>query len=208
VPKDPAIEQAVLKGEELFDDIGCTGCHVKALPLDDYGWVFTEPNPYNPAGNLQPGQAPPVAMDLSDNKLPGRRLKPVGGVVLVPAFTDLKLHDITSGPGDPNREALNINQPGGSPGFLGGNRRFLTKKLWGAANEQPYFHHGKFTTLREATLAHGGEAQVSRATFQGLTGEEQDSVIEFLKSLQVLPANVKFACVDENGQPRPNWPPK
>ncbi len=208
VPKDPAIEQAVLKGEELFDDIGCTGCHVKALPLDDYGWVFTEPNPYNPSGNLQPGQAPPVAMDLSDNKLPGRRLKPVGGVVLVPAFTDLKLHDITSGPGDPNREALNINEPGGSPGFLGGNRRFLTKKLWGAANEPPYFHHGKFTTLREATLAHGGEAQVSRAAFQGLTGEEQDSVIEFLKSLQVLPANVKFACVDENGRPRPNWPPK
>ncbi len=208
VPKDPAIEAAVLAGEALFNQAGCTECHVEALPLDDNGWVFTEPNPYNPAGNLQPGQAPPVALDLSDHRLPGRRLKPEGGIVMVPAFTDLKLHDITSGPGDPNREALNINEPGGSPAFLGGNRRFLTKKLWGAANERPYFHHGKFTTLREATLAHAGEAQASRDAFVALTDIEQSSVIEFLKSLQVLPADVKFACVDENGQPRPNWPPK
>ena len=208
VPRDPVIEQAVLAGERLFDQIGCTGCHVKALPLDDDGWLFTEPNPYNPPGNLQMGQTPAVTLDLSDSKLPGHRLQPVNGVVMVPAFTDLKLHDITSGPGDPNREALNINEPGGSPGFLGGNRRFLTKKLWGAANQRPYFHHGKFTTLREATLAHAGEAQASRNAFQALTGEERNNVIEFMKSLQVLPPNVKFACVDENGQPRPNWPLK
>jgi CxxC motif-containing protein (DUF1111 family) len=127
---------------------------------------------------------------------------------MVPAFTDLKLHDITSGPGDPNREALNINAPGGSPQFLGGNRRFLTKKLWGVANERPYFHHGKFTTLREAILAHAGEALASRTEFQGLTTLGQNSIIEFLKSLQVRPASIKFACVDENGKPRPNWPPK
>lgn len=208
VPRNPAIEAAVLAGEALFDQAGCTGCHVKALPLEDNGWIFTEPNPYNPAGNLQAGETTAVTLDLSDKKLPGRRLKPVGGVVMVPAFTDLKLHDITSGPGDPNREELNINESGGSPAFLGGNRRFLTKKLWGAANERPYFHHGKFTTLRAATLAHAGEAQTSRDAFVALTDTQQDSVIEFLKSLQVLPTNVKFACVDENGRPRPNWPPR
>jgi CxxC motif-containing protein (DUF1111 family) len=112
-------------------------------------------------------------------------------VVWVPAFTDLKLHDITSGPGDPNEEAIDINQPGGSSGFLGGNRTFLTKKLWGAANERPYFHHGLFTTLREATLAHDGEALASRTNFEALTGDEQDRVIEFLKSLQVLPPTAR-----------------
>lgn len=203
IPKDSVIEQAILAGEALFDDIGCTGCHIKALPLDDEGWIFTEPNPFNPPGNLQSGDAPTLALDLSDKKLPGYRLQPVGGVVMVQAFTDLKLHDITSGPGDPNIEALNINEPGGSAGFLGGNSRFLTKKLWGAANERPYFHHGKFTTLREATLAHAGEAEAERVAFENLTEDEQNSIIEFLKSLQVLPGDVKFGVVDEHGKPRP-----
>ena len=102
------------------------------------------------------------------------------------AFTDFKLHDITSGPGDPGEEAININHPGGSPEFFAGNREFLTKKLWGAANERPYFHHGKFTTLREATLAHDGEAIESRLAFQSLGDRERDAIIEFLKSLQVV----------------------
>jgi len=35
----------------------------------------------------------------------------------------------TPGPGDPNGEAIDQNQPGGSPAFLAGNRYFLTKRL-------------------------------------------------------------------------------
>lgn len=205
VPRDREIEQAIRRGEALFEVVGCSRCHIKALPLDDSGWIYTEPNPFNPAGNLQTGQAQPVTMDLTDKKLPGHRLQPSGGVVMVPAFTDLKLHDITSGANDPNREALDINAPGGSADFFAGNSRFLTKKLWGAANERPYFHHGKFTTLREATLAHAGEALEARNNFAALDREGQDSIIEFLKSLQVLPPEAKTAVVDEKGHPRPNW---
>ncbi len=206
VPRDHEVEEAIIEGEDLFHRVGCAGCHLKELPLDDKGWIFTEPNPYNPPGNLQPGNAPTLEVDLSNPSLPGRRLQPRDGVVMVPAFTDLKLHDITSGPADPNREPLNINQPGGSPGFFASNSRFLTKKLWGAANERPYFHHGKYTTLREATLAHAGEAVGSRTQFEALSKSDQDRIIEFLKSLQVLPADTKFAVVDEIGRPRPNWP--
>src|SRR5262249_35481642 len=69
-----------------------------------------------------------------------------------------KLHDITSGPEDPNREPLDMNQTPWTPKFRAGNGRFLTRRLWGCANEPPYFHHGRFTTLREAVLAHSGEA--------------------------------------------------
>src|SRR2546427_1774856 len=29
-----------------------------SLPLDNQGWIFSEPNPYNPAGNLRTGDAP------------------------------------------------------------------------------------------------------------------------------------------------------
>ncbi|MGH8223819.1 MAG: di-heme oxidoredictase family protein [Woeseiaceae bacterium] len=186
IPPDQATQDAIRAGRRLFDRIGCAGCHVPALPLDRRGWIYSEPNPFNPPGNLQTGQAAPLRVDLTHSALPGRRLKLRDGIVWVPAFTDLKLHDITSGPDDPNGEAININEPGGSPEFLGGNRKFLTKKLWGAANERPYFHHGKFTTLREATLAHDGEARASRQAFEALTGNQQDRVIEFLKSLQVL----------------------
>lgn len=183
----PEVRRAIRQGERLFSRIGCADCHVPALPLDQRGWIYTEPNPYNPPGNLQVGEAETLRVDLTRGDLPGKRLKKENGVVWVPAFTDLKLHDITTGPGDPNEERININHPGGSPAFLGGNRQFLTKKLWGAANERPYFHHGLFTTLREATLAHAGEALASRQAFDALSDDEQDRIIEFLKSLQVLP---------------------
>jgi len=124
------------------------------------------------------------------------------GIVHVPAFTDLKLHDICDGPNDPNGELLDMQHAPGSQDFFAGNRKFLTRKLWGAANEAPYFHHGRFTTLREAVLAHGGEAFASRAAFQALSAFERDTVIEFLKSLQVLPPGARSLVVDENGNPR------
>jgi di-heme oxidoreductase (putative peroxidase) len=209
IPKDPGVESAIWLGEQRFRSIGCATCHIPSLPLTDQGWIFTEPNPFNPAGNLQIGQAATLAVDLTSRDLPGPRLQPVNGVVYVPAFTDLKLHDITSGPDDPNREPLDMqkNPLTETAAFFAGNARFLTRKLWGAANEPPFFHHGQFTTLREAVLAHSGEAVASRQSFQALAPSEQDAVIEFLKSLQVLPPGSTALVVDEHGNPRP-WPPR
>lgn len=209
IPNDPAIEQAVLMGEMIFGEIGCAGCHVPALPLTDGGWIYSEPNPFNPLGNLRPGEAPELAIDLTDRQLDGPRLRVDrrNNTVWVAAFTDLKLHDITTGPGDPNREPLNQHHPPGSAGFFAGNARFLTRKLWGVANEPPYFHHGQFTTLREAIAAHHGEAEPSQAAWQALSSFEQDALIEFLKTLQVLPAGTKFLVVDERGNHKP-WPPR
>jgi hypothetical protein len=209
IPNDREIEEAVLVGERRFASIGCTTCHIPALPLDRRGWMFSEPNPFNPASphNLLPGEAPTLTVDLSSDELPNPRLKPSRGVVMVPAYTDLKLHDITTGlPGDPNIEALDMNQPAGSPGFFAGNRKFLTRKLWGTANEPPFFHHGQYTTLRQSVLAHAGEALASRQAFDTLSEYEQGSVIEFLKTLQVLPPGTKFLIVDEHGE-RKRWPP-
>jgi hypothetical protein len=205
IPRQHQVEAAILNGQVRFAAIGCARCHVPALPLDDGGWVFSEPNPFNPPGNLQPGQVPSLKMNLNDDDLPGPRLRSSGGVTMVPAYTDLKLHDICGEPDDPNIEPLDMQQPPGSPGFLAGNRKFVTRKLWGVANEPPYFHHGKFTTMREAVLAHAGEALESREAFEALSSYDRDSIIEFLKSLQILPPGVKFRVVDENYRPR-FWP--
>ena len=100
-----------------------------------------------------------------------------------------------------------MQQPLGSPGFFAGNRKFLTRKLWGTANEPPYFHHGQFTTLRQAVLAHAGEALAARQAFAALSAYERDAVIEFLKTLQVLPPGTKNLIVDEHYKKK-QWPPR
>jgi hypothetical protein len=202
IPIDPQVRKAIRQGAWEFEQIGCASCHIPALPLIRNGWVYTEPNPYNPSDDLQVGETPSMSVDLTSGQLPGPRLKPsIDGVVWVPAFTDLKLHDITSGPDDPNAEPLDQNQPAGSEGFFAGNRKFITRKLWGVGNSGPYMHNGKFTTMRGAILAHSGEALQSREAFQHLSSYGRDCVIEFLKSLQILPPGTHSLAIDEHGKP-------
>lgn len=205
VPNNPAIERAVLRGQRLFGEFRCASCHVPALPLSRKGWTFTEPNPYNPPGNLRSGDVPTLGMALNDPALPQPRLAPASpsdDVLMVPAYTDLKLHDITD-PADPiATESLDMNWPVWAPKFLQGNRRFLTRRLWGVANSGPYFHHGLYTTMRQAVLGHAGEALASRQAFQAAPKADQDAMIEFLKSLQVLPPGTRHLVVDEHFQPK------
>ena len=229
IPNDPAVEQANLAGEALFNKIGCATCHA-TLPLTSSnnpglagkpGWIYFEPNPYNPATgpnspNLQlgptnyPVSAPAVTVDLTSETLPLPRLQAHQGIVMVAAYTDLKLHDIsaTSDPKtDPECEPLDQNQPAGSAGFFAGNCKFITRKLWGFYNQGGAFmHHGKFTTAREAVEAHSGEALTQRKAFDALPADLQADVIEFLKSLQVLPPGSQSLIIDEHGNPK-EWPP-
>ena len=218
IPRDPTIQGAIATGQQLFSQVGCATCHIPALPLfstnnpgapNQPGWVYTEPSPYNPvtgpnAPNLLPGPAnypvtaPSILVDLTQDNLPKPRLKAVNGVVMVSAYTDLQLHTMADGPTDPNAEPLDQNQPAGSAGFFAGNMKFITRKLWGLYNSGPFGHSGKFTTMREAiTLGHNGEARASRLAFQALTPFQQDEIIEFLKSLQVLPPGTPCLVVDE-----------
>lgn len=206
IPDDAEIEAAIIHGEATFSRIGCAGCHRPSLPLYDEGQVFIEPGPFNPPGNARPGETAAVAVDLSDPRLPQPRLRKSGnGVIWVPAFTDLKLHDITAGEDSPGTEPFNMLHPAGSEAFFAGNRQFLTRKLWGIANEPPYFHHGKYTTMRQAIEAHHGEAEASHQAWLALEDYDRDAVIEFLKTLQILPEGTRHLVVDEQGR-RKTWP--
>jgi hypothetical protein len=206
IPRHPEVERAVLLGEQTFETIGCATCHVPRLPLDKQGWIYAEPNPFNTRGNLRSGETQEFTVDLTSDALPAPHLRPdASGTVWVEAYTDFKLHDMCD-PGDV-AEPLDMNKSPWSKQFKAGNCRFLTKRLWGAANEPPFFHHGLFTTLRRSVLAHAGEATPARLAFQALPVATQDAVIEFLKTLQVLPPGTQARIVDERYQARP-WPPQ
>ena len=59
-------------------------------------------------------------------------------------------------------------------------------------------------------LDHHGEAEFSRAAFLRSSGYERDCLIEFLKSLQVLPPGTRYLVVDEKFRKKawPKWQPR
>jgi len=205
VPNDPEVERAILHGQRLFTQFRCAQCHVPALPLSRQGWIFSEPGPFNPTGNLRAGDVRSLKVDLNDRALPLPRLAPAqprDEIMMVPAYTDFKLNDVSGEADDMPVESLDMNWPVWAPKFAVGNRRFLTRRLWGIANSGPYFHHGMFSTMRQAVLGHAGEAIDSRKAFQTAAKSDQDALIEFLKSLQVLPPGTPALVVDEKFQPK------
>ena len=206
IPRQREVERAVQQGEQVFAQIGCTSCHVPSVRLRREETRFIEPGPWNGDLHLQEEDAPPLVVDLGAEDLPAPRLAVEDGWVDVPVYSDFKLHLLTDGESDPNHEPVDMNQPAGLMRFFDGNGRFMTRRLWGVGNQPPYFHHGKFTTLREAIGGHGGEGAESRAAFDRLEAGEQAALIEFLKSMQVLPPGSTARIVDEKGRPRP-WPP-
>ena len=193
LPQSRAARRAVRRGERLFRDIGCGTCHVPALKLNSR--YFTEPNPYNPAGNLRPGDVERVfTFDLTrDGERPRLKRLPGGGA-LVRAWTDLKRHNLCD---DTVRHYCNEQiEQDGIP-----TEMFLTRKLWDAGNSAPYGHRGDLTTLTEAIAAHGGEARNARLAFDALPSQARDEVIEFLKSLQMLPPGTPSRVVDSRFRP-------
>ena len=192
-PSGPAIAQAVKKGTALFTAIGCGRCHRPELVLEQR--EFIEPNPFNPAGNLQPGDvAYSYVFDLVKTSKSPFVHATGGGRVAVRAFTDLKRHNLNDVDLDhfDNEQVPQgkLNGFASPAGFTQAppprpTAEFLTRKLWDAGNSAPYGHRGDLTTLTEAIFFHGGEASAERDAFFGLTGQQQAELIEFLKSMIV-----------------------
>jgi CxxC motif-containing protein (DUF1111 family) len=60
-----------------------------------------------------------------------------------------------------------------------------TPPLWGVADSAPYLHDGSAATLKDAILAHEGEArQVTKRFRESLARDDQAAVIAFLKTLR------------------------
>lgn len=192
IPRDARIEAAIFHGEDLFNRIGCADCHRPALTLSDP--VYTEPNPFNPPFNLRVGDvSQPYRFDLTREGEGPRLERTDRRAAIVRAFTDLKRHNLGDDPLINNEKLPQSGVP---------TNVFITKKLWGFYSEPFFLHNGRATTIRSATLAHGGEALGARSAFDALSPDDQASVIEFLKSLQVLPPNAAALILDWEGRPR------
>ncbi len=191
IPRDHPNAAAVSRGERLFTQVGCADCHRPALRLNDR--FYSEPNPFNPPFNLRPADvARPFRFDLT-REGEGPRLERDGQGAIVRAFTDLKRHDLGHDPLIHNERVIQAGVP---------THVFITKKLWGFASEPHFLHNGRATTIARAVLAHGGEAQAARDGFASLPAADRGCVVEFLKSLQVLPPDARSLVVDERGRPR------
>jgi hypothetical protein len=190
------------RGNTLFSEIGCAGCHVPELRLLDP--VFEEPT-LRGGGNyldsavagLEPGL--PLRFHLArEGDRP--RLEPhAEGGARVALFGDLKRHNLGNQLADP--QATPVNGVDGKQLELNGTPLtvppavFLTAELWGVGNTGPWLHDGRAGSLEGAILLHGldsppppgdpdrSEAQEARDAFRALPAEDRLAVQEFLRSL-------------------------
>jgi len=190
LPKGREARKMVKHGEQVFDDIGCTSCHVPNMMLNTRD--FVEPDPRNPAGTCA-GAAdgcPDYSFDMTETGDEPRLEKAHDGKAIVRAYTDLKRHNLCDdeGPGAirwfcNEQLAQGRADQDGKPGA----EFFLTRKLWDVGNTAPYGHRGDVTTITEAILLHGGEGRASRDTFEASSLNDQKALVMFLKTLQIVP---------------------
>jgi hypothetical protein len=197
LPADRAERKIVDQGEALFNQIGCTSCHVPEFRLENR--LFVEPSPFNPPGTFSESDQS-FSFDMTKLGEKPRLEKATGGGAIIRPFTDLKRHNLCDDMSypDPIRFFCNETLAQGRPdqGNKPGEEYFLTRKLWDVGSSAPYGHRGDLTTITEAILYHGGEARTQRDAFGELGINEQEAIVKYLKTLQILPAGSPRVITD------------
>ena len=152
------------KGEGLFDKIGCATCHVATLTTAAAGTkinggTFTIPDA-------------------------------LGSVTFHP-YGDFLMHDVGTGDGilQATREHYGkkvfemMSEYISKQGFESSRNKIRTAPLWGVRLRPRLMHDGESLTLRDAIMRHRGEAGRERDRFEDLKKEDQDAILEFLRSL-------------------------
>jgi CxxC motif-containing protein (DUF1111 family) len=131
----------VLRGEQLFKQAKCAGCHRPTIVTD-------------------------VSITLP--QLSNQTIHP---------YSDLLLHDLGSGLAD------------GRAVYSATGQEWRTCPLWGigltqiVTGQTSFLHDGRASTLEQAILWHGGQANYSKIFFTHLPKNDRDAVIAFLNSL-------------------------
>jgi CxxC motif-containing protein (DUF1111 family) len=152
------------KGEGLFAKIGCAACHVETLTTA-------------PSGTKINGGTYTIPVAL-------------GSITFHP-YGDFLMHDVGTGDGilQATREHYGNKVFQMMSGYLSkqdfesSRNKIRTAPLWGVRLRPRLMHDGQSVTLREAILRHRGEAAHVSQRFEKLKKEDQEAIIEFLKSL-------------------------
>jgi len=165
-PRDQQLAGTPLakKGSELFDKVGCASCHVRSLKTAAAG----------------------TRIDGGTFIIP-----PALGSVTFHPYGDFLLHDVGTGDGivqaSPEHYGHGLSQQ--MAGYLAKQHpestqnKMRTAPLWGVRLRSRFMHDGTSLTLRDAVLRHSGEAQDESRGFARLSKQDQEALIEFLRSL-------------------------
>jgi len=155
---------AAKKGATIFETVGCGICHVETLTTAPSGTkinggTFTIPDA-------------------------------LGSVTFHP-YGDFLMHDVGTGDGilqaTPEHYGNKVFQT--MSGYLSkqdfesSRNKIRTAPLWGVRLRPRLMHDGASLTLRDAILRHQGEASHVTQQFGKLKRDDQEAIIEFLKSL-------------------------
>jgi CxxC motif-containing protein (DUF1111 family) len=151
-------------GASLFDKIGCVTCHVETLTTA-------------PAGTKIDGGTFTIPAAL-------------GSVTFHP-YGDFLMHDVGTGDGilQATREHYGDKVFQMMSGYLSKQdfestrNKIRTAPLWGVRLRPRMMHDGQSLTFRDAILRHSGEAAHVTKQFEKLKRQDQEAIIEFLKSL-------------------------
>ena len=152
------------KGSDLFDKIGCATCHVRTLNTAAAGTKIN-------AGTFTIPDA-----------LARKTFYPFG---------DFLLHDVGTGDGigvamqeHYGRNMYQIQWKNLSlDSFAKAQNKVRTAPLWGVRLRPQLMHDGQSVTLRDAILRHLGEAEEVTERFRKLKHNDQEALLEFLRSL-------------------------
>jgi len=152
------------KGNALFDKIGCTTCHVETLTTAPTGTKIN-------GGTF----TIPVAL----------------GSMTIHPYGDFLMHDIGTGDGilQATREHYGnkvfqmMSDYLSKQDFESSRNKIRTAPLWGVRLRPRLMHDGASLTLRDAIHRHQGEASHVNQQFEKLKMDDQEAIIEFLKSL-------------------------
>jgi CxxC motif-containing protein (DUF1111 family) len=155
--------QAV-RGSALFDSIGCATCHVRTLVTAPTGTVINGGTDTIPAA--------------------------LGSKTFHP-FGDFLLHNVGTGDGivmtmqeHYGRRVMQATMRNFSRAeFFNTQNKMRTPPLWGVRLRPRLMHDAESLTFHDAIVRHRGEASAVSDRFMHLSKNEQQAIVEFLKSL-------------------------
>jgi hypothetical protein len=191
-------------GLKVFNQLGCSSCHVQNLTINRDRRVADINTVYDPGNgifNTLFATAVPLFHAANDGNPFPLKLPNMQPFVVQNIFTDFKRHDL-----GPNFHERNWD---GSYQTL-----FLTRPLWGVGSLGSLGHDGRSISLTEVILRHGGEAQAARDAFANLYSQNQQSgdsgeasdLLHFLSTLVLFPPDDTASTLDAGNRSDPNFP--